>query len=514
VDLLASRHDPAHLLPLYNVNRWQSGLLGFARTEEAHRHLVTGLETGSAKPTFLVVVQGKFKTRPQTITAAIRPVGPGRFAVHRKAPGGDGPTTRFEPLKWGGDRVLVRCRPGLMNHHQIRAHLESLGARVAGDTVYRGRVHRPQRGPMLLHLSELRFHHPGLKRAVTLEAVPPPDFAAAVRTESGAGQLDGLLTARARAALAARLQYLLDNHVTAFRVLNGRSDGLTGLVAELLGDVLVIQAHQGKYDAAAVPVRALADWYLRTLRLQAVYVKHFVKDRSRSGSGERSLCDPRPAAGRPAPEVFAVRDNGLTFLVRPYDGYAVGLFLDQRENRRRVRELAGGRRVLNLFSYTCGFSVAAAAGGAISTVSVDISRKALEWGKDNFAANDMALDHHAFINDNAFNYFKRAQRQNRRFDLIVIDPPSFSRDKKTGRVFTVQRDLPSLVAGAVSLLESDGIVLVSVNCRGATRQWLRRQVVEGAGDRGVTVMSTPRLPSDFAGDPDHAKTIIVRVGSA
>jgi 23S rRNA (cytosine1962-C5)-methyltransferase len=508
--ILADREDAARLLPVYDISPWQSGVLGYAKTEAARHHLLVGLESGSAKPAFIAVIQGKLKPGLQRMAGALKQVGKDRFALDRHAAATAVPVTEFEPLERGTTRALVNCRPGVLNHHQVRAHLAALHLRIVGDAAYSGRDGKPQAGPVLLHLGELRFHHPGLKRAVTIRAKPPADFAAALDRPTARPALDGMLTARLRAALAARLPYLLDDETNAFRVLNGPADEVPGLAAELLDDVLILQVQQGKFDAAKAPLRELAQWYHRQLGVRAVYAKHFVKDRSRAGVGEE-LADPEPLAGEPAPEHFVVRENGLQFVVRPYDGYAFGLFLDQRENRRRVRELAADRNVLNLFSYTCGFSVAAAAGGAQSTVSVDLARKSLEWGKENFAANGLALDAHLFIKDDAFNYFKRAARQRRTFDLVLIDPPSFARVKQGRRVFTVEKDLQLLVAGAVELLAPGGVLLVSTNARGASTKWLREQIHLAAGARRMTVMATPPLPLDFAGDPDHAKTIIVRL---
>lgn len=511
LDLLAERDDAAALLPLYDINKWQSGVLGYAKSPEAQGHLLTGLETSSVQPTYVAVVQGKLKQRSRTVTASIRKVGQEHFAVDRSASGTSRLATKLEPIERGATRSLVRCQPNLLNHHQVRAHLESIDLRIVGDATYRSKSVKAQFEPMMLHLAELRFHHPGLKRAVTIRAKTPSDFAVAVEPGAEKGGLDGVFTSRLRAALAARLPCFLDESTNAFRLLNGRADALSGLVAELYGDVLIIQAHQGKFDAAQTPLGEIARWYRQELGVVAVYVKHFAKDRSRGGSGPETLRNPKPLVGKPTQEVFAVRENGLQFLVRPYDGHSVGLFLDHRENRRRVRELAGGGKVLNLFSYTCGFSVAAAAGGACSTVNVDISRKSLEWGKENFRANGFSLDDHVFINDDALNYFKRAGRQRRTFDLIVIDPPSFARAKKGSRVFTVEKDMGRLAAGAVSLLNPAGILLVSTNDRGVNRKWLREQITLAAGERKASVISTPSLPLDFAGDIDYAKSIIVRI---
>jgi len=547
LDLLKDRDDAASLVPLYDVNRWQSGVLAYAKSEAAARHLLTGLETGSAKPVYIAVVQGKLKPGSQTVTGAIKQVDQDRFAVDRRALGKELPTTKFDPMDRGETRAVVRCSPNVLNHHQVRAHLQSINLRIVGDATYAERGDRPQpdsaRGgsarkgpgpalPMMLHLAELRFHHPAMKRAITVRAKVPPEFADALDRDCAGRPLEGLLAARLRAALAMRLPCLIDEGTSAFRLLNGRADGVPGLVVELYGDVLILQIHQGKFDAGKMPLRAIADWYRGQLGATAAYVKQFAKDRSRipqkvSGrvSAKRpkgdlkkdaltplaALSDPHPLVGKAAPDVFAVRENGLRFLVRPYDGYAVGLFLDHRENRRRVRELSAGGNVLNLFCYTCGFSVAAAAGGAKATVNVDIARKCLEWGKENFKANGLALDDHIFINDDAFNYFKRARRQQRKFDVVVLDPPSFARSKKNRRVFTLEKDLQQLVAGAISLLVPSGVMLVSTNHRGTSRKWLREQIALAAGLQTVSVISTPRLPVDFAGDPDHAKTVIVRI---
>ncbi|MCP4592968.1 MAG: methyltransferase domain-containing protein [bacterium] len=519
VDLLADRDDAGSLLPLYDVNRWQSGVLGFAKSVEAQAHLLTGLETGSAQSVYSGVVEGRVKRRVQIITGSIFQVAQDRFAMDRKASGPRLPSTRVKSEEHGDRFSLVRCQPEVLNHHQVRAHLESVGLHIVGDVAYRARRADAKAGPMMLHLAELRFHHPRLKRSISIRASTPREFRSALGnqerkdakgTRDTKETLEGLMETRLRAALVGRVRELRDEETSAFRVLNGRADLVPGLVAELYNDVLVLQAHQGKFDAVATPLAAVAQWYTRELGVAAVYVKLFAKDRSRGAADSEALHSPRPLVGDPAPEQFSIREAGLDYWVRAYDGYAVGLYLDHRENRRRVREMAAGRDVLNLFSYTCGFSIAAAAGEARSTVSVDISRKSLEWGKQNFQVNGFALDDHVFINDDAFNYFKRARRQERSFDLIVIDPPSFARAKAGRRVFNVENDLESLLAGAIGLLNRGGMLLVSTNWRGATRKWLREQIIAAAGSRKVTKMSTPQLPQDFTGDRDHAKTIIAR----
>jgi len=250
----------------------------------------------------------------------------------------------------------------------------------------------------------------------------------------------------------------------------------------------------------------------RRLAARAIYQKVFAKDRSAALQELEQLhTAPEPWLGKRVEPEFPAIESGLRFLIRPYDGYSVGLFLEHRGNRRRVRELARGRIVLNAFAYTCGFSVAAAAGGAAETVSVDLSKKYLEWGKRNFAANGLELGAHRFICSDVFDYYARARRQGRRFDLVVLDPPTFARAKRPRRVFALAADLGRLVAGAVELLQPGGYLLLAVNHRGTSRRRLESSIERAAGQRGCQIVERPRLPVDFRGDPGYAKAVLARV---
>jgi 23S rRNA (cytosine1962-C5)-methyltransferase len=214
----------------------------------------------------------------------------------------------------------------------------------------------------------------------------------------------------------------------------------------------------------------------------------------------------------PPIDELVVTENGLRFITTPGTGPGIGLFLDHRANRKRIRSLAGGKRVLNLFAYTSGFSVAAAAGGAASTVSVDLSATNLEWGQRNFAANGIDRKNHAFIRGDASDYLNRARRQGCLFDIIILDPPTFSRTRKPKRSFEIKKNLAGLIAESASILSPRGHMLVATNSRKLSIPWLIEQVGRGAGGRPFETVAKPRLPADFAPDPDHQKTILVRFG--
>jgi len=313
-------------------------------------------------------------------------------------------------------------------------------------------------------------------------------------------------------ALAARSALLRDPQTTACRVWHGAGDGIPGLVMERLGDVLVVQCHEGRLRLPESAVRELCEEARRRLGLRAVYRKIFPRDRNAVRADLTRLhCDPQPWLGEAVPAELTVLEAGVRFLVRPYDGFATGLFLEHRTQRDLVRRLSAGRRVLNGFAHTCGFSVAAALGGAAETVSVDVSVKALEWGKRNFAANALDLKGHWFYRSDVLEYYRRAVRQERTFDLVILDPPTFSRDKRSGRVFVAAEHLAALVAGALPLLAPGGRLLLSTNHRGTARAALGRIVRGAAGGRPCGIESYPELPVDFPGDPDYAKSVLARL---
>ena len=239
----------------------------------------------------------------------------------------------------------------------------------------------------------------------TSTSTGPSDLSTSTRPESTAPlSLD--------TALARRAELLARPDTDAVRLLHGRADGAPGVTVDRLGPALLIERHvQG---AAAEPlVGALASRF-------GVDTPIFLKER---WSRERE-----PRAGRQVfgPELdpdIEVREDGLRYRVRLAHEEHVGLFLDAREARRVVRAQAAGRRVLNLFAYTCSLGVAAAAGGARSTTNVDAMRSALALGQENYGRNGLPSDSRSFLRNDVFQHLARAVRGRGRYDLVILDPP-------------------------------------------------------------------------------------------
>ena len=215
--------------------------------------------------------------------------------------------------------------------------------------------------------------------------------------------------------------------------------------------------------------------------------------------------DQRPPAhwaGALVDEPFAARENGRSYRIDFQAGYSQGIFLDQRDNRRTLGErVRPGGAVLNCFAYTCAFSVVAAAAGA-RTASVDLSRRSLDWGKENFRLNGLGPSPeagHDFLAGDTFEWLRRFAKQGRRFDGVVLDPPTFSRDRK-GKVFRVEDDFGALVELAAPLVVPEGWMLCSTNARTLTAAAFRHRIADGLPQGKAWRMEATPMPPDFTGE--------------
>jgi len=164
-------------------------------------------------------------------------------------------------------------------------------------------------------------------------------------------------------------------------------------------------------------------------------------------------------------EFFQVYDYGVKFWINLVDYLDTGLFLDHKETRQIVANLSKGKRLLNLFAYTCSFSVHAAAKGARFTKSVDMSNTYTQWGEDNFKLNSLSLKNNVVVRDDCMKFLSEEVKSRVKYDLIVIDPPTISRSKKMDEMFDVQEDYIFLINKALQLLDDGGKIFFSTNSR-------------------------------------------------
>lgn len=240
----------------------------------------------------------------------------------------------------------------------------------------------------------------------------------------------------------------------AFRIVNGAPDGFPGMTLDKFGDRYQIQFFGDELlrEKNAV-VAAVAEKFAPVCLV--------IKERlSRSG---KSLENPpmEVAVGRAEDSVGVVREGSAKFHIDLLDTVNPGLFLDMRAIRLEMGERAAGRRMLNLFSYTCAFSVHGRLGGAEISTNADISAKILDKGRENYALNGLEPKQGEFFRGNAVEYVHWAQKKGLKFDAIVLDPPSFARFK--GKNFNVREHLMPLVADCATLLNKGGLFMVSSN---------------------------------------------------
>lgn len=263
---------------------------------------------------------------------------------------------------------------------------------------------------------------------------------------------------RLAAALQLREGHLDLSGTDAYRLVNGEGDGLPGVTVDRYRDHLMIQLFCGAWQ----PHLPLLVGALQKLCAPAgIYEKprpQQTRELAAAGSDKHYA---RLLAGQPAPGRRAVSENGLTFLVELETGLNTGLFLDQRENRRDFMSRVAGARVLNLFAYTGAFSVAAAVAGARRVTSVDASAAYLDWARENFGANRLNPRRHEFLVGDCFALLEQMVVEGREFDVVVMDPPSFSTTGKN--TFTTRGGTSTLVAQALRLLPPGGLLITSSN---------------------------------------------------
>jgi 23S rRNA (cytosine1962-C5)-methyltransferase len=400
-------------------------------------------------------------------------------------------------------RTFVEACPVTGRTHQIRVHAAEHGFPILGDVLYGGTPARR----VFLHAAELVLQHPATKKAMTFSA--PATF-----DEDACAVLRRAVIEQAR--------------TNANRLIHGASDGWPGWYVDRFGNFLLSQSAQALNEAQqhrlVEMLGAGAHGATKDADgIRGAYHKLLSRHIRRSASDDTS---PRLVLGESAAERFNVLENGLRFESSFCEGYSVGLFLDQRENRRRflVNHVAAnfplfpepgtGCEVLNTFAYTCGFSVCAAKGGT-RTTSLDLSRKHLEWGKRNFALNGLDPTVHDFIYGDAFDWLGRLRKRARTFDGIVLDPPTFSQSKESG-TFRADRDYAKLVTEALPLLKPQGVLLASTNAASLSPEEFLESIEAAIRSARRKILQRHYVPQppDFPisrAEPAYLKTIWLRI---
>ncbi len=289
-----------------------------------------------------------------------------------------------------------------------------------------------------------------------------------------------------RQAKEKRIVYYQDDLTTAFRLFNQEGDGFGGLTVDLYGDYAVFSW----YNSYVYQIRKLISEAFRQVFPEVLGTYEKIRFKGLNYESAHVY-------GQEAPDFFTVLENGVLYQVFMNDGLMTGIFLDQHEVRGSLVDgLAMGKSLLNMFSYTAAFSVAAAMGGASQTTSVDLAKRSRELSQAHFQANGLSTDDHRFIVMDVFEYFKYAQRKGLTYDVIVLDPPSFARNKK--QTFSVAKDYHKLISQSLEILNPGGIIIASTNAANVSRQKFTEQIDKGFAGRSYQTLNKYGLPADFA----------------
>ena len=472
---LKNRHPRWSALSIiHRLDKETSGLMVLGKTAAANRSLTRQFDERRVEKKYILLTDRKPAFRELRARSALVRAG----AKYVSRPPHAGALLAETVFSVAGG--VIEAVPLTGRTHQIRVHAAEHGFPILGDALYDG----APAARLCLHAAELRFEHPVTSQPLSFAA--PPDFSADARLALRGAIIDPALT-------------------DAYRLTHGAADGWPGLYLDRLGQDLLAQSA----GALTAPQRQLIE------RIGARAVYHQVVQR-------QGRQPPQWLWGAPATTEIMVQENGLRFVLRLDEGASTGLFLDQRENRRRLKEhyiapdfaLPPSPEVLNAFAYTCGFSVCAAAGGG-NVTSLDLSQNYLEWGRRNFMLNGLEQSGHDFLFGDAFDWFRRLVKKKRVFDVIVLDPPTFSRSRESG-VFQAEKDYGKLADAALPLLKPGGTLLASTNAAGFAPEDFLGTVTESIrrAGRSVSRRHYAPQPPDFPierAEPAYLKTVWLRV---
>lgn len=483
----------ASLAIIHRLDKETSGVMTFGKTPQANRSLTEQFTAHTIRKTYRFITDRLPDQNEFTVISALVRVGERYFSRPLHA-GSDRAETRFRVIESSPAQTVIEAEPITGRTHQIRVHAAVHGLPILGDQLYGG----TPASRLFLHAERLTLSHPVRGESMTFHAAP--GFEADARSELRAAVID-------------------PEQTNGYRLIHGASDGWPRWYVERLGDYLITQSEHDLTGEQRLHLAALRN----NGGLLGACHKRLDRQVRRVAPADAS---PRLVLGQAAPERFSILENGVRFEMSFNEGYSVGLFLDQRDNRRRFlvnhvaaefplfAEGASGREVLNTFAYTCGFSVCAAKAGA-RTTSLDLSKKYLEWGRRNFTLNGLDATAHDFIYGDTFDWLRRLAKKQRAFDAIVLDPPTFSQSKEHG-TFRAEKDYGKLVTAALPVLKPNGVLLASTNAADLAPEDFLASVTAAIAKSGRRIIQQHYVPQppDFPisrTEPAYLKTVWLRV---
>ncbi|RLA73483.1 MAG: RlmI/RlmK family 23S rRNA methyltransferase [Epsilonproteobacteria bacterium] len=293
-----------------------------------------------------------------------------------------------------------------------------------------------------------------------------------------------------KSALEYREDLFNDETTSAFRVFNGNGDGIDGLTIDYFNDYYLLTWFSPEiYQERNTIIEALK---------MATYFKGIYQKLKYNPSGKIDNNSNDFICGTKAPEPLIIKENNVNFAIYLDDGAMVGIFLDQKDVRKTIRDkYSKNKTMLNMFSYTGAFSVYSVLGGAIKTTSVDLAKRSRAKTIEQFEINSIDAKSQNIVVDDVFGYFKYAIKKNLLFDLVVLDPPSFARNKKM--TFSVSKDYVNLLKEAIQITSKGGIIVASTNYSKLNMRVFKECIEQSFKELSgkYIIKETFSLPKDF-----------------
>ncbi len=458
---MASRLLETPLWAVHRLDRDTSGCLLVSTNPEDVKEWSDKLSHGQKKYIFLSHKDANEGV--WSFEGCIEKTGNHRFELVKGKPNS---FTRFGRLGAWGPYFLFEAEIFSGKTHQIRLHAQACGIPILGDKEHGGK----EFFRLMLHAQDLDLDGHKVHG-------PRPFIFELVRESKNPYFKFGISLDRRRFLR----RHLELSATDAFRLVHREWSLKTGfkLCVEKLGPCLQI-LNYSEQDLPRDFVDALAAF---------THTKHYIvrKMFNRGKTADQSniqLTSPL------IPLSWTITENQMRFEMRSSQGLSSGIFLDQRENRRLILKNSHSLKVANLFCYTGGFSVAAAKGGASEVVSVDSSKTAIEWARANFVHNDLVPDRFEFFVADSQFFLKSCKKRGRKFDLIILDPPTFSRGKNG--IFKIQEQFKDLLLSSHSILSPQGRILFTMNDETIKQSWIKSQIEDAL--KGLKYKLDPIIP--------------------
>ncbi len=467
VEFLSEKLEKS-LFVVHRLDKGTSGLILFAKNKESAAKLSELFEKQQINKTYYFLTDKKSTQTDGVlnVTSHIEKQNNTFFNIASKEPNSE---TDFKFIKPVGKYFLWSAQPKTGKPHQIRLHAEKAKMAILGDSEHGGTKYFR----LALHAQKLEFDLNGTHHV--FESELPPIF-----SQEFSSDIQALFTEN----YSKRHQLYLISQGESYRLLHLESDDIR---ADILNDHLWVYDYS-KHGLSNEEKQAVTD-FAATKNLKLV-IRHMVN----RGQGVGGLENTTLEVSTIETEWIAAEEN-IKYKLKIDSGFSSGLFLDQRENRKWVQQHALNKSVLNLFSYTAGFSINAALGGAKEVTTVDVSPKFLEWSKENFLLNHLDPAKYEFFIQDCIVFLKGSIKLDRKWDLIVCDPPSFGRSKDS--IWKLESDLPMLAKNMVDCLNPGGKILFTCNLEKFSRSEIMDLFLKNLKKAKLEPSRLPMLSLDY-----------------